>query len=218
VAARFFSFYQLPPPFSFPLRSGRSKVFKRFYRAITRRSYARNFTAPTRLKLIYPLATTVMVPVAGLCYRTVGLAPLFVFNALAFFTAASFETRIRAPEPHLLARRTEVRFDRLRYRRDFREGLSYLRSEPGLVRITAFFFFMMMAGTFMTTLYLPYFRSAPGHSVERTHYPGGLNARPCRRTIHYRFRYPTGKRKFGSRVGLYRHQQLDGGYLSPLTL
>lgn len=218
AAALFLGFFNYPVYLLFSFTVGAIQslynvAYESFYPTlITPGNFTRAYSVSS---LIYPLATTVMVPVAGLCYRTVGLAPLFVFNALAFFTAASFETRIRAPEPHLLARRTEVRFDRLRYRRDFREGLSYLRSEPGLVRITAFFFFMMMAGTFMTTLYLPYFRSAPGHSVEQYTIIMAVSTlgRLVGGTIHYRFRYPTGK-KFGIAVFVYiAISILDGGYL-----
>ena len=111
--------------------------------------------------LIYPLSTAIMVPLAGLCYRTIGLAPLFLFNAVTFLIAAIFETQIRAAEPHTAANAT-ARFNGSQFLRDLKDGFAYLKRERGLNTITWFFFVMMLTSGVCMTLALPYFKSLTG--------------------------------------------------------
>ena len=54
---------------------------------ISKGNFARAYSISS---LIYPLATTIMVPIAVVCYRTIGIAPLFLFNAASFLVAALF--------------------------------------------------------------------------------------------------------------------------------
>ena len=192
-----------------------------------------NFTkAYSVSSLIYPLATTIMVPVAGICYNTIGLAPLFLFNAGTFLIAALFETRIRADESHLIRRDSE-RFDLRRYGADLREGLQYLRSEKGLMAITLYFFVSMLVMGVQSTLVLPFFRS---HTFEvgegfsrllrfvKTDEGLGVGiytlvmsfatvGRLAGGLIHYRFKYPV-NRKFAIAIFVYSAIcLLDGAYM-----
>ena len=89
--------------------------------------------------LIYPFAV-IMVPVASFVYERVGLEPLFAFNAATFFVAACFETRIRGGDTH-------IRTEHGTMLREFREGLAYLKGEPGLMVIAVYFFFSMLVGS-----------------------------------------------------------------------
>lgn len=145
--------------------------------------------------LIYPLANTIMVPIAGLCYQSVGLAPLFLFNTVTFLVAAIAETRITDVEQHTAARKNE-RFDRSQFIGDLKSGIGYLRQEKGLSAITWYFFISTMTYTICSTLELPYFRSNPLLGVTR--YTLVMAAATVGRlvggAIHYRFRYPTAKK------------------------
>ncbi|MDO4572516.1 MAG: MFS transporter [Clostridia bacterium] len=163
-----------------------------------------NFTkAYSVSSLIYPLANTIMVPVAGLCYQSVGLPPLFLFNAATFLVAAIAETRISSDERHVAARADE-RLDRARFIRDLRSGFAYLRQEKGLSAITWYFFVSTLTYSVCMTLELPYFRSTPGLGVMAYVFVMGASTvgRLVGGVIHYRFRYPTG-RKFVIAVFVY---------------
>ncbi len=106
--------------------------------------------------LIYPITSMIMIPVTAVFYGTVGLAPLFVFNAATFLIAAIMETRIVGNETHIVKDAPKVTIKG--YYTDFKEGLGYLREEKGLATITAYFFVSMLTGTLVGTVILPYFK------------------------------------------------------------
>lgn len=137
--------------------------------------------------LIYPLSA-VMVPAAAYVYQRVGLAPLFAFNAVTFFIAAVFETRIRAHEPQTdrAPRKATVSY----LRNEFGCGLDYIKGEKGLVVITAYFFCTMLLGSGSSTLYLPFFKSRADLGVTLYTYVMGANVlgRMAGGLFHYRFR------------------------------
>lgn len=105
--------------------------------------------------LMYPIASMVMIPVAAVCYSTIGLELLFLFNSVTFLIAAIFETQIKGGEGHL-SHNAVVTFKS--YIADFKEGVAYLREEKGLATITAYFFVSMMTGAIVGTVILPYFK------------------------------------------------------------
>lgn len=113
--------------------------------------------------LLYPIASTIMVPVAGWAYDTIGIVPLFAFSAVAFFITATFETRVKAKEPHLEALAKNTAKDKIKplqqFNKDLKFGLIYLKQEKGLLIITLYFFFTMAAGAVLSTLYLPFLRN-----------------------------------------------------------
>ena len=153
--------------------------------------------------LIYPLANAVMVPLASMAYETVGLCPLMVFNCVTFFITATVETRVSVQaEKHLT--RTGRHYTAREYAEDFREGVRYLRSEPGLMAITAYFVVSMFASMALSTVMLPYFKSDPTLTV--TQYSlvmsFGSLGRIIGGVIHYRFKYPTSK-KFAIAIFVY---------------
>ncbi|OQB24482.1 MAG: enterobactin exporter EntS [Firmicutes bacterium ADurb.Bin182] len=154
--------------------------------------------------LMYPIANTIMVPVAGVLYETIGLEVLFLFNAVTFFIAACFETRITAAETHIRHEKNAGRFGFQKYLSDFKEGIEYLKQERGLLVITAYFFITMLAGASTSTLALPFFKNHATLTVMHFTFAMGANTlgRVVGGTIQYRFRYPAAK-KFAIAMFVY---------------
>ncbi|MCE5236505.1 MAG: MFS transporter [Clostridiaceae bacterium] len=182
--------------------------------------------------LIYPLATTIMVPIAGVAYGTVGITPLFVFNAATFFLAALFQTRIRAKEAHM-GEAPQKGFSAGRYAEDFKAGLAYLRSEKGLFTITVYFCVSTLVSGAAGALLLPFFKSHTFAVPESLSFllrfvktEGGLGVgiyslvmsvatfgRLIGGAVHYRFHYPVDKKFY---IALFVYTSLcfvEGGYL-----
>ena len=174
-----------------------------------------NFTrAYSVSSLIYPLSSAIMVPIAGICYKTIGLAPLFLFNAVTFLVAAIAETQIRAIETHI--REASERFNGSRFMQDLKDGIAYLKRERGLNAITWFFFVMMLVSSVCMTLALPYFKSLKGvDGVMQYTFVMGANTigRLIGGGVHYFFRYPAQK-KYSIALFVYIFISfIDGAYL-----
>lgn len=160
--------------------------------------------------LLYPIANTIMVPIAGFAYKYVGVAPLFLFNAITFLITQAFERLIDADEKHLLNKNEaksstssrKVSTSKSAYIADFKEGINYLRVERGLLAITAYFFITMMVGSVSGTLFLPYFTAQ--NQVTNYSILMAINTfgRMIGGFIHYKFRYPA-KQKFRIAVWVY---------------
>lgn len=174
-----------------------------------------NFTrAYSVSSLIYPLAQTIMVPIAGVCYKTVGLAPLFLFNAASFLIAAVAETQISVDERHVGKRQT-ARFDGKKLTADLKDGFDYLKREHGLAFITAYFFMNTLCFSISETLMLPYFKLSVPDGITRYAVIMAISTagRLVGGGIHYRFRYPTAY-KFAIAVFVYiALHVLEGGFL-----
>ncbi len=151
--------------------------------------------------MLYPLSA-IMVPVAAWCYESIGIEPLFLFNAVTFFIAAAFETRIKTDEAHIIPEPTS--YNLRRYADDFKEGLAYLKKERGLLFITAFFIVTTLVFSATGTLVLPYFKSTEGLGVTLYTYIMGFSVagRMLGGLAHYRFRYPV-KWKFAIALAVY---------------
>lgn len=161
-----------------------------------------NFTKAYSISsLLYPFAS-MMVPVAAIVYNTIGLAPLFLANSISFLVAAIFETQIRVDESQIQRKQEKVSFTYLR--NEFTHGMEYIRSEPGLMVITAYFFVTTMTGSASSTLWLPYFQSIPALGALMYSYVSACNVagRLVGGLVHYRFKYPTHK-KFAIALFVY---------------
>lgn len=129
-----------------------------FPNTISRDVYSRAYAVSS---MIQPLALT-MIPVASLIYYNFGsAAPLFIFNVVAFLTAAICETHIDCPEGHISAEEKKVTFSS--YKEDIKEGFRYTSKDKGLFAITIYFCVMNFASGAYGTLALPFFRSATDH-------------------------------------------------------
>lgn len=157
--------------------------------------------------LIYPFAV-IMVPVAFFVYESVGLEPLFAFNAATFLVAACFETRIKGGDTH-------VRSEHGSMLREFREGVAYLKSEPGLMVISVYFFFSMLVGSGASALWLPFFRSEPSLGVYAYILVMAANVigRFAGGVVHYRVHYKP-QHKFAIALTVYASICfLEGGFV-----
>ncbi|MEN6340649.1 MAG: MFS transporter [Clostridiaceae bacterium] len=190
-----------------------SVAYDSFYPTlISEGNYTRAYSISS---LIYPLSSAIMVPVAGLCYKTIGLAPLFLFNAVTFLVAAVAETQIKAVETHAEQRASE-KFDSKRFVGDLRDGINYLKRERGLNTITWFFFVMMLSSSVCMTLALPYFRGLTGvDGVMQYTFVMGANTigRLIGGGVHYFFRYPKDKKYIIALFVYIAISIIDGAYL-----
>ncbi|HWQ58542.1 MAG TPA: MFS transporter [Clostridia bacterium] len=140
--------------------------------------------------MIYPLSAA-MVPVAAWCYKSIGLEPLFLFNAATFLVAGIAETQIKTEEKHILAEPKSYDFGR--YIGDFKDGLAYLKREKGLLFITAYFVANTLIFNGTGTLVLPYFKATEGLGVSIYTYVMAFSVagRMIGGFVHYHHRYPT---------------------------
>lgn len=124
---------------------------------ITEGNYSKAYSVSS---MLWPLAA-MTTPVAALIYDQFGsVTPLFAFNALCFFVAACFERTIRYQETHMEQARTGEGISTLaRFRRDFKDGVTYIIGERGLLVITLYFMVSNFAGMGSSTLHLPFFRN-----------------------------------------------------------
>lgn len=113
--------------------------------------------------LLYPIASTIMIPLAGWAYDRIGMVPLFAFSTVTIFLTAVSETWLDAPEPHLELSREELRQkEPVSHFRQFRDdlvfGFKYLKGEKGLLTITLYFFCTMLTSSVLGVLFLPYLK------------------------------------------------------------
>lgn len=115
--------------------------------------------------LLYPIASTVMIPVAGWAYEAIGIVPLFAFAAVTSFVTATVETFVRGKEPHLESSKEELSKKEIKlsplkqFGSDLKFGLGYLKQEKGLRTITGFFIVTTAAGSVLSALFLPYLKT-----------------------------------------------------------
>lgn len=140
--------------------------------------------------LIYPIANTIMIPIAGFAYKWVGVTPLFLFNSITFFITQGVERFIDADEAILRSKNKEVSHKQRTYWNDLKEGISYIKNEPGLLAITAYFFISNLTSASMNTLFLPYFTSLNMISQYSILMSISTFGRIIGGLLHYRFKYP----------------------------
>lgn len=129
-----------------------------FPNTVSKEVYSRAYAVSS---MIQPLALC-MIPVASLIYYNAGsAAPLFIFNVIAFLTAAIFETQIDAAESHINTE--EKALTLASYKEDIKEGFRYTSKDRGLLAITLYFCIMNFASGAYGTLALPFFKSSPEH-------------------------------------------------------
>ena len=150
--------------------------------------------------MIMPLSAIVL-PFAAFLYERIGAGRILIFSAAAFFIAACIETQIRVDETHL--RKKTEKYSFTEFRTSFKEGWEYIKSEKGLVIITAYFFVAMFAWS-NHALLLPYFRDTPnlGIMLYTLVMLSGVLGRFIGGAIQYKLDLPVGK-KFMIAVFVY---------------
>jgi len=161
--------------------------------------------------MIMPLST-VMLPVAAFLYERIGAGQIVIYSAVAFFIAACLETQIRVDETHL--RKKLEKYSLSEFKTSFREGLDYIKSEKGLLVITAYFFVSMFAFS-NHSLLLPYFRNAPHLGVMTYTYimVAGVLGRLIGAAVQYKLDYPKNKKFIIAVIVYISFCLIEMGYL-----
>ncbi len=160
----------------------------------------------------------VMLPVSAFIYKTFGIVPLFLANAVSYLAAAILETQIRAEEAYIDLRKNEsggAPPGLRRFTADFREGMKYLIGERGLLAVAMYFFFSAMTGGMTGVVTLPYFRNtfANGEYVFMLTWGMASLARFLGGIVHYNLKLPAGSR-YAVAFGVYiAIAVLEGSYL-----
>ena len=102
----------------------------------------------------------IVTPLSVYLYHKIGIAPLFFIDGVSFFIAAVFEIQIRVKEEYVIDK--GEKFGISQYRETFREGIEYLRMEPGLMAVACYFMFSSFSGGAGMIIGLPYFRETYG--------------------------------------------------------
>lgn len=149
-----------------------------------------------------------MMPLSAFAYNTIGIELLFVFNAVTFLIAALFERKIHVVEPQAApqsgATLQTTRNVAKQFTQDFKEGLSYLAGEAGLLAITLYFVFSALLQGVSGTLQLPYFKSAFTNGEYWFTLVVGLGSvgRIIGGFLHYKWKLPE-KYKYAIALGVY---------------
>ncbi len=163
--------------------------------------------------LMYPIANTIMVPIAGFAYEWIGVFPLFLFNAITFFFTQGLERFLDPDQCHIKPDEKEVMLQKNRlFWNDLKAGFQFLKNEPGLLAITGYFFVTFFASSSTSTLLLPYFTARD----QVSHYSLLMSINTLGRIVggvmHYRYRYPAAY-KFGIAVFVYTSISIIDGTL-----
>ena len=121
-----------------------------------------NFQKAYSIASVLETMSAVLVPVSAVVYKTTGIAPLMVINAVCFFAAAVMETQIKADEEYIEAQKSTRLEGAGRLHQvivDLKEGFGYLRGEKGLLAITVYFGVSTLCGCVTWVLTLPYFKA-----------------------------------------------------------
>ncbi len=164
---------------------------------ITPGNYSKAYSVASTLQTL----TLAIIPVATFVYNAVGIVPLFAFNVVSYTIAATFERQIRHEEAYIAKRAAESAGEEAkaglkRFLDDFKEGMSYLRSEKGLLAVAIYFLFSSMNDGVGQTVTLPYFKGAfeNGEYLYMLVWGCASAARALGGLYHYRHRMPVEKK------------------------
>lgn len=132
-------------------------AYESFYpNLITEGNYSKAYSVSSVMMDLTGLA----YPLGAILYEKVSTPPLFIVAAVGYFIAACFEKSIRYQETHMdKAPPADGAGNLQRFRKDFREGMDYIRVEKGLLVITLYFLVSGFVGSGADSLYLPFFRN-----------------------------------------------------------
>ena len=143
--------------------------------------------------MIYPIASTIVTPIAALLYANWGIEVLFLIVGISLLTAAAFESQI--DYKHVKAERSEG--DGLRqYKADLLEGFCYLKKEKGIRSIYTYMMITNATGNGSSNMAMAHFQTSP---VLTTAMYGLLTSaetigRLIGSAVHYVFKVPEEKR------------------------
>lgn len=141
--------------------------------------------------MIYPLATTLVTPLAALVYERCGVETIFLLEGALLLTAAAFESQIdHCPEKRKGAQSLRE------YGQDILEGFRYLKREKGMRSIYSYMMITNAAGNGVGLMAMSHFQTS---SVLTTAMYGLLTSaetlgRLIGSAVHYLFKIPEEKR------------------------
>lgn len=135
-----------------------------------------------------------LTPVSVFLYHSIGIARLYMVDALFFFVAALFEMQVQVEESYRLKK--EEKFGFSQYKETFVEGMQYLFSEKGLFIIAVYFFFLSFDGGAGQVVGLPYFRErfTNGDYIFIFIQGAGILGRVLAGAFHYKKKIPKEKK------------------------
>ncbi len=159
--------------------------------------------------VIYPLATTLITPLAALVYARFGVEVLFLIEGVSLLIAAAFESRI----DHHHAPRQESPSIR-QYMEDLLEGFRYLKREKGVRSIFGYMSITSAAGNGVGIMAMAHFQTTGGLTTAM--YGLLTSAETIGRlvgsAVHYLFKIPEEKR-YALTVRVYAIYELCDGVM-----
>lgn len=176
-----------------------------------------NYTKAYSIQSTLESLTMFMVPVSAFLYNKVGIAPLFLADMVSFLIAAIMETQIRKEETYV--KKEDESFGMAQYKKTFKEGVSYLKLERGLLAITLYFMVSSFSGGAFSTIVLPYFKTnfENGEYVYIFTMGWTMIGRLFGGALHYRMHFPTEK-KFAIALSVYLITGLIDGTMLYLAI
>lgn len=181
---------------------------------ISEGNYSKAYSIASTLETL----TMVAVPISALLYNKIGIVPLFLIDAASYFIAAVMETQITAKEEYI-EKQEETRDKELGVVRqfvfDFKQGLSYLISEKGLLAVCIYFLFSNLEGSAANSVTLPYFKSTfeNGEYIYMLVWGMCSVGRAVGGGIHYKFKLPPGRKFLIALVVYISISVFEGTYL-----
>lgn len=162
---------------------------------ITEGNYSKAYSVASTLETL----TMVMVPISAFIYNRTGIIPLFICDAVSYLIAAIMETQITADEKYIALRKIEQNVNKNplgQFATDFKEGLSYLFNEKGLLAVTIYFTFSAFAGGVSNSVTLPYFKDTfkNGEYIYTLVWGMSSVGRAIGGGIHYKLKLPQDKK------------------------
>ncbi len=153
----------------------------------------------------------IVTPLSAYLYHTIGIAPLFFIDCASYFVAAVFETQIHVKEEYVIEK--GQKFGLSQYKETFKEGMDYLKLEPGLMAVACYFMFSSFSGGANMIIGLPYYRGAYGIKGEYIFMivgAGMMIGRMLAGVFHYRHKIKP-ERKFSIAFVVYLTIAVFGG-------
>ncbi len=176
-----------------------SVAYQSFYPLIVeKQNLSKAYAVTSTIESVVPFVT----PLSFILYRSVGLGFLYAINFGCYITAAVFELFIRQEET-FMKHEDEV-FGIREYTKTFRDGLSYLSAEKGLLAIVLYFTFTSFFSSSLDVNILPYFKENLRNGEVLYMYVWGCFGlgRIAGGRLHYRYRLPANK-KFIIAISVY---------------
>lgn len=153
-----------------------------------------NFSKAYSVSSTLESVVTVITPLSVVLYNWIGLAPLFLINGISYIVAAIMETQIHVEEKYVKPENES--FGLSAYWKTFKEGISYLKDEKGLMTIVAYFTVCSFAGASLMVIGLPYFKENYnyGEYVYLGVMGAGILGRVLAGAFHYKMNIPCEKK------------------------